>query len=114
VQLEFRIRQYVADMNNLAFEDRSPIDRSAISPDSNRSHVFVVVGVEAMCGQILEAVLLQQREIGLVCTAKPRGRLDKCVEHRLQIEGRPADDFQHVRSSGLLLERFGKIGGALA
>src|SRR5262245_4027705 len=96
-------------MNNVAFEDRSPIDRSTIGPDSNRTHVFVVVGVEAICSLILEAVLVEQREIGLVCTAKPRGRLDKRVKHRLQIEGRAADDLEHVGGCGLLLQRFAQL-----
>src|SRR5262245_7899295 len=30
-------------------------------------------------------------------------RLDQCIEHCLQIERRPADDFEHVGGSSLLL-----------
>jgi hypothetical protein len=30
-------------------------------------------------------------------------RLDQCVEHRLQVEGRAADDLEHVGGGGLLL-----------
>ena len=34
---------------------------------------------------------------------------DEGIEHRLQIEGRPADDVEHVRGRGLLLERLGQL-----
>ena len=44
--------------------------------------------------------------------AQPRRRLDQRVEHRLQIEGRAADDLEHVGGGGLLLQRFGQIVGA--
>src|SRR5215472_16048463 len=37
---------------------------------------------------------------------KARRRLDQRVEHRLQIERRAADDFEHLGSSGLLLKGF--------
>src|SRR6516165_10276292 len=37
--------------------------------------------------------------------AQPRRRFNKGIQHRLQIEGRPADDFEHFGSGGLLLER---------
>ena len=36
--------------------------------------------------------------------AQPGGRFDQCVEYRLQIEGRAADDFEHVRGRRLLLQ----------
>ena len=41
--------------------------------------------------------------------AKPGGRLDQRVEHRLQIERRAADDLEHVGGGGLLLERFAQL-----
>src|SRR5262249_13957447 len=40
--------------------------------------------------------------------------LDDTVENRLQIEGRSADDLQHLRGRGLLLQRLREIVGALA
>ena len=30
---------------------------------------------------------------------------DECIEHRLQIEGRAADDLEHVGGGGLLLQQ---------
>src|SRR5262245_23306730 len=36
-------------------------------------------------------------------------RLDERIEHRLQIERRPADDLEHVGSGSLLLQRFAQL-----
>ena len=47
---------------------------------------------------------------GLIGIAKPRGGLDHRIEHRLQIEGRAADDLQHVAGRGLVFQQFLKIG----
>ena len=41
--------------------------------------------------------------------AQPGRRLDKRVEHGLQIEGRAADDLEHVGGGGLLLQRFAQF-----
>ena len=45
--------------------------------------------------------------------AEAGGRFHKRVEHRLQIECRAADDLEHVRRRGLLLQRFGELVTAL-
>src|SRR5262245_62116391 len=41
--------------------------------------------------------------------AQPRRRLDKGIQHRLQIESRPADDLEHVGGGGLLLQRLAQL-----
>ena len=41
----------------------------------------------------------------MIRLAQPGRRLDQRVEHRLQIEGRAADDLEHVGGGGLLLQR---------
>ena len=41
--------------------------------------------------------------------AQAGGRRDQGVEHRLQIEGRAADDLEHVGGGGLLLQRFAQL-----
>src|SRR5262249_11985516 len=51
---------------------------------------------------------------GRVRLAQPRRRLDECVEHSLQIEGRAADDLEYVGGRGLLLQRLAEIVSALA
>src|SRR6516225_4776268 len=53
---------------------------------------------------------MDERTIGLT---QPCGRLDEGVQHRLQIERRPADDLEHIGGGGLLLQRFGKVIRAL-
>ena len=40
--------------------------------------------------------------------------LDHAFEYGLQIEGRAADDLEHLGGRGLLLQRFAQIVGALA
>src|SRR6516162_8447215 len=44
-----------------------------------------------------------------ICVAKSNGRLDQRVEHAVQIEGRAADDFEHVGGGGLLLQRLAQF-----
>jgi hypothetical protein len=34
------------------------------------------------------------------------------IQHRLQVEGRATDDFEHVGGGGLLLQRLGEFKGA--
>src|SRR5262249_61257365 len=41
--------------------------------------------------------------------AQPRCRLEKRIEHGVQIEGRSADDLEHVGGGGLLLERLAQL-----
>ena len=45
--------------------------------------------------------------------AEPGGRFGEGVEHRLQIEGRAADDLEHVAGRGLVFEQFLEVAGAL-
>ena len=49
------------------------------------------------------------RNGGLVGIAKPGRRFNERLEHRLQIEGRAADDLEHVGGRGLLLERLPQL-----
>src|SRR6476469_8179043 len=43
------------------------------------------------------------------CVAKLYRRLNKGVEHRLQIECRATNDLKHVGGGGLLLQRFAQL-----
>ena len=52
-------------------------------------------------------------DVHYICIAQPRRRLDKGIEHGLEIEGRSADNFEHVSSGGLPLQRFGELACAL-
>jgi hypothetical protein len=44
----------------------------------------------------------------------PCGGFDQRVQHRLQIEGRAADDLQDIACRSLVFERFFEIARALA
>ena len=44
--------------------------------------------------------------------AEPGGCFDHCVQHRLHIGGRAADDLEHVAGRGLVFERFLEVVGA--
>ena len=40
---------------------------------------------------------------------QPRRRFDQCIEDSLQVEGRAADDLEHIGGGGLLLERLAQL-----
>ena len=40
---------------------------------------------------------------------EPGRRFDQRVEYRLEIESRTADNFEHISSSGLVLQRLSKL-----
>jgi hypothetical protein len=44
--------------------------------------------------------------------AKPGGGFDYCVQHRLHVSGRAADDVEYVAGRGLVFERFVALGSA--
>ena len=52
---------------------------------------------------------LGRANVSDVRLAKPDRRFDQRFEHRLQIEGRAADDLEHVGGGGLLLQRFAQL-----
>ena len=60
----------------------------------------------------IEHAILLSGDGGLVGIAEPCGRFDERLQHRLQIEGRAADDLEHVGGGGLLLQRFAQDLGA--
>jgi len=44
--------------------------------------------------------------------AQPRGRFGHCVEHRLQVKRRAADDVEHIAGRGLVFERLVALDSA--
>ena len=56
-------------------------------------------------------IKIERAEPGL---AELRRVSQEALEHRLQVAGRTADDLEHLRGSGLLLQRLAQISGALA
>ena len=104
-----RIGQDVGNLNDLAFQKRPSDYRSASEWNRMSGHVGLVLGCVAVLGNLpVDAILLaiDGSHIGL---AQPRHRFDQRVEHVLQIEGRAADDLEHVGGCGLLLQRFAQL-----
>ena len=48
--------------------------------------------------------MAQMEHIHLVGAAETRHRLHQRIEHRLEVDGRTADDLEHVGGRGLLLQ----------
>jgi hypothetical protein len=55
---------------------------------------------------------LAYRDRSEIGAGKPGGRFDHCVEYRLHIGGRAADDLEHVAGRGLVFERLVALGSA--
>jgi len=53
-------------------------------------------------------------DISESCVADPYGILQYPGKHGLKITGRVRYDLKHLRGRGLLLQRFGEVGGSLA
>ena len=49
------------------------------------------------------------RDGGHIRLAQARCRFDQCIEHRMQIESRAADDLEHVGGRGLLRQRLAQL-----
>src|SRR5579863_1612556 len=101
-------------MNNAALERGPSRDRAASGHYLLRLHKAVVFRryAELRGGSVAIALApIDERGVG---GAQPCGGLDQRVENWLQVEGRTADDLQHVAGRSLVLERLLKITGARA
>jgi hypothetical protein len=110
----FRIGRSIEDMNRSAFKQHAT-DRTL--PARLPGCVFhdILEGRRIAVGRLCAEKIVASRtsnisDIGLTQSCC---RLQKGVEHCLQIEGGAADDLEHVGGSGLLLQRFRQIVGAL-
>src|SRR6516164_5062654 len=109
----FWIGLNIGDMNRLAFQQNASGDRAAIRFDRTVFHALLKLGRDAVACDVKKTHPLRTANGRHVRIAQTRDRFDQRVKHRLQIEGRTADDFQHFGRRGLLLERFAKFAGAL-
>ena len=104
------VLKHVFDVDDASLGDRTPHRRSA--PELRL--MSVSVGAEARgkseSSGIPEAAVYQAFQATLVGAAQPNRRLVQGVEHGLQVEGRTADDLEHVGRRCLLLQRLLKLG----
>ena len=54
----------------------------------------------------MKATVLRTKYEGSFSAAEARCGFGQCVEHRLKMKGRTADDLQHLGGRGVLLQRF--------
>src|SRR5262249_40140229 len=90
-------------------------DRTS-SPAFVRDGLYILDDVRriAVNRDQIVGISLLTRDGAHIRFAKVGRRFGERIEHGLQIEGRAADDLEHVGGGGLLLQRFREIVGALA
>ena len=110
-----RVSEDVRDMHDPAFERHPPGDAVATGDDGSlaqRSPNTRVRRIRMVDRHVAVDLALAYCDRSGIGAAKPDGRFDYCVQHRLHIGGRAADDLEHVAGRGLVFERFFKIARA--
>src|SRR5262249_60459903 len=106
----FRIGRGIGDMNRAKFQQNAPDQTSTSRFESQLSLVILVSSRQPVSRIDLKKSFISwtsnSRQIGLTQSS---GRLDECIEHALQIEGRAADNFEHVGGRGLRLQRLSQL-----
>ena len=96
-------------MNRPAFKQGASGSGASFRLDRKVFDVVHEFGGEAVRLRTIEHIALLPRNGGLVGLAKVGGRLDKGLQHGLQVECRAADDLEHVGRGDLLLQRFAQL-----
>src|SRR6516162_3626002 len=98
----------VLDMHDLAFEHHPRGDAVATRNNCSLAQDRPMLGLRCTVGARHTAVdlTLAYCDRSGIGGAKPRGRFHYCVQHRLHIGGRAADNVEHVAGRGLVFERF--------
>src|SRR5262249_32808004 len=104
----------IVDMYDFAFKQGSPYARSWSGLDRKILQIFLVLGRRLVRSSQFVHCPMRPPDVRDMRFAKARRRLNKRVQHGLQVECRAADDLQHVSGGGLLLKRFTQIVRALA
>src|SRR4029077_14886589 len=99
----FWISQNVGDLNRLALKQNSSCDASTPRRKRKGSVRFNIFGRGAVTCRNIITCVPRAENLGHVRIAESGGGLDQRVQHGSQIEGRTADDLEHVGGGGLLL-----------
>ncbi len=109
----FRVRQNVGNVDHGSLERDPPGHAAAIGADLQALEIVPDARVHlagmTVAGDPAEVVALALEQPGMIGLAQPRHRLDQRIEHGLQVEGRAADDLEHVGGGGLLLQRLAQL-----
>ena len=101
----FGVGQNVEDMNDFAFKQDPPGYRSTVNSGWVTCEELGVFTREPVARFEVVSFALQSTYGNRVRLAQPRRQFDQSIEHRLQVEGRTADDLEHVGGRGLPLQR---------
>jgi hypothetical protein len=103
-------------MHGLAFEQHPPGDAVVTGDNGSLARGRPILGLRLVDrGErriAIDLAVTYEDRSGLGA-AKPGGRFGYCVQHRLHIGGRAADDVEHVAGRGLVFERFFEVARAL-
>src|SRR5262249_55095442 len=100
---------HIGNVDRPARKRDATCNRSPIRPERVTPHIFDVMGREAVAGDVMVDAVPCKPDGRPVSATQPRCRFDQRIEHGLQIEGRSADNFEHVGGRGLLLQRLAQL-----
>ena len=103
------VGQHVGDIDRLPLKGGTAGHGLAINSDRISLKPFVHLGGDIVGGRRPQQLALRAKEECAFRRAQTRRALDHGIEHRLQIEGRTANDLKHLRGRGLLRQRFLKL-----
>ena len=116
-QLVFGIGLNVRDLDRSLLQQNSTDHRSPARLDLDALEIFYIfhlllgfAGNAEACGKT-ERGAVGPPDIRHIRLAQPGRGLDECLQNRPQVEGRAADDLQHVGRCALLLPRFLQLAG---
>src|SRR5262249_4561226 len=99
-----RVGQDIGNMNHPTFQ-QGPSRRRPASPlDGQSPHIFDELGRTPVSFREEEHPIFLPSYRGEVGVTKAGSRFNERLQHRLEIEGRAADDLEYVGGGGLLLE----------
>ena len=100
-------------MNCFTLQCDTPSHAAAARPQRLQQRVLDRFASKTVMGAYPIHIPLLHLDAAHIGCAKPRRQFDQRIEHGLQIEGRAADDLEHVGGGGLLLQRFASAPRAL-
>ncbi len=110
----FGVGLHVGDVDRLAVHEDPAGDRLATGLDRVGMHEIDKGLRAAGFGLQPHHLAVAQAYDSERCAAQRLRGLGQRGEHRFQVEGRAADDLEHIGGRGLLLQGFAEIVGALA
>src|SRR5262249_55968469 len=99
-----RVGQDIGDMDHSTFQQGPSSRRAASTLDGHSLDIFDELRRVTVSLREEEHPIFLPSYRGVVGAAKVTSRFKERLQHRLEIEGRAADDLEHVGSSSLLPE----------